>query len=223
MTRDKSLRGGMPALKWLINQDANAALALLRHLRAGGSEPAAERAGLDDDDINDVPDAAVSLDTMGAIRKAGPSEMQTDTLHEILPSVSTLLRALGWIAWPTTGRGEPPGWAMRTDDGRMFLADGRAARPSRPGPDERCTIGGLTFSFSAEANVRRGGLLVSYVDSVGNHRQPDIKHKPRGGKRQYRKSDAVWAYLAARPTRAHPLAACGPERPMSGKGILPDM
>jgi hypothetical protein len=235
-----------PALKWLIKNDPEAALAVFHRLRdeyyTFGGDPAAEPhmnpAGYSADDVEThaVPDEARTSETMHYEVQDGPDEVSIEMLHEFRPDLHTMLRSAGGIAWPWCGVrwirrgksiwiGEP--WAY-TWTATPTLVGTRPVRLDAPGffcfnpGAHEVRLAGLTFY--TKPGARRGhpgGMLVSYVDADGKVQKPALKaSKPRGGKRPLRAAPAT--YLDIIPTTPSPLAAEGWRVPFSGERMIGD-
>lgn len=219
-----------PALKWLIKNDPEAALAVFHRLRdeyyAHGNDAAAAPYlnpavyNADDVETYSVPDEARTSETMFDEVQDGPDEVSMEVLHEIRPELHAMLRSAGGIAWPWCGVrwirrgksvwvGEP--WAYN-----FTVAAKIAGRHT-------IAVDGLTYYTKPGARKGHpGGMLVSYVDAEGKVQRPILKaSKPRGGKRPLRADPAT--YLAINPTTPSPLAAEGWRVPFSGARMIGDL
>lgn len=223
-------RGGLPALKWLIKQDPEAALAVWLAMRDeacahadAGSRHDGRDANPDDAESHVVPDEPLTSETMAEPAQDGPDEIHPEMLHEIRPSERDMFQALGWFEWPVTGRSEPLGWLMRCPCGRIAPAEGSMFRPAFD--RWQAELAGMTFYLRPKARrYHEGGLLVSYEDACGNVQRPAYRaSKPRGGKKPHRTKASAIGYIASKAAIASPLHAQSYQRPMSKEPALIDM
>ncbi|MEF2548905.1 hypothetical protein VQ045_17235 [Aurantimonas sp. E1-2-R+4] len=221
----------LPTLHWLTKKDPDAALAIFHLLRGEGCayvEPGNVAPHLnpvdrnpDDGETHEVPDGALTSETMSAPVEDGPDEVAVEMLHEVKPDIHDMLRSAGGIAWPWSGvrvkrdgkvrwKGEP--WAYQYHAAEKY-------------GNHTVTLGGLRFYTRPDARRGHdGGMLLSYTDAKGRTVRPSVTAtKPRGGKRPHRTKAAVEAYLSLPPAIPSPMAAATLLRPTSGSPALMPM
>ncbi|MGN6487249.1 MAG: hypothetical protein ACTHLT_05430 [Devosia sp.] len=229
-----SFRGGHPALKWLINTDAEAGLAVQRRINQSGTEtytrPVAAIATGDDSEAAEIPDDPLTLGELVEEAQDGPDEVAIEVLHEDRPAERDLLTAIGWKEWPTTSRRSAPvGWSMRAPARQAGMScswaqtDGSTMRPAHD-VDRTARLHGLTYYLRPGARRGKpGGMLIAFTGAGRKPQRPAfMAEKPRGGKRAHRSPAGVASYLALAGRYPSPLAVETFRRPMSGKPAIGD-
>ncbi len=159
----------------------------------------------DDAETYDVPDAAVTSETMAESAQDGPDEIFPEVLHEIRPSVDDMLADLLRVRVLSARKGDT--WHI------VKHVDGMATRPAFDGHTAR--LAGMTFYMRPKARRgAEGGLLLSYTDANGREQRPAyVASKPRGGKRPHRGKAAAQTYMA------RPAVTSSPQRAESHGGL----
>lgn len=225
-------RGGLPALTWLVKKDAVAALAVLKHLQANDNQQIQPKkqddwldprdhssddaeafeiySDADENGVMEIGDAPISSQTMTSQPQSGPDEIHGEMLHEVQPSINTMLADLLRVR------------VTRMASGVVHRVDGMATRPVFNG--DRVYLAGMEFTFQENAPVRQvGGTMTYFTDLDGRRKEASIAvNKPRGGKRPMRTAQQAADYLSLPGAIQSPLNASSYLRPLSGEtAILP--